>query len=641
MWTLPPLQKAAVMLAGSGCRRLFVMVLLAAGSATGNVESITGGGHEERPAWWPYDPVVYPKMTTYQKRNLYAISLMERVAPVEQRIEGNVSYIVFDEASGAGGELEPLWRTRVMTDRWTEQGGYLFNPKDSIHEYLGLRTSSGKQTSLLSKRVATVRILGGWMRADDGPHQDVVERGAQGELVYKWDRLFARLAPIIDNGLEPLVVLDNVPFAFVPEGERNKTYGQNRAPEDFEEYGRFIADLCRALVDKYGYERVNRWWFRFGTEMDNENHWESGAPDSLEKYLKMYDHGTAGLRSVLPDAPVGPCNFNSPFAGRLERLVPAEKVFRHLATGVNFATGETGSPVDFISISCYGVYWMGRPYEHPAIPRAGYNPSTLRLAAHLMRSWRNIHPRFADLPISVQEHGMLVNKAAENTSEPGAFGGAWTAMQYMIALEEGVAELFHWQDFDIISGPTAEGPARRDVIPTSQLWVKHNMERWLGNSWIPAKVYNASHSDYLQAMAYKANGVTAFLFAGYNPEPSSVHTGTYQLRIPKSLLPAHAGPWELRFSNLTLDNSPHDRMLSDLQGAGLAQTQGVNIINRMAETPGRQFIGRNREFYRDMYAALFDYQEFPGELKARDGYYVIDLEIPVPFTFILEIRPKQ
>jgi len=128
MWTLPPLQKAAVMLAGSGCRRLFVMVLLAAGSATGNVESITGGGHEERPAWWPYDPVVYPKMTTYQKRNLYAISLMERVAPVEQRIEGNVSYIVFDEASGAGGELEPLWRTRVMTDRWTEQGGYLFDP---------------------------------------------------------------------------------------------------------------------------------------------------------------------------------------------------------------------------------------------------------------------------------------------------------------------------------------------------------------------------------------------------------------------------------------------------------------------------------------------------------------------------------
>jgi hypothetical protein len=97
----------------------------------------------------------------------------------------------------------------------------------------------------------------------------------------------------------------------------------------------------------------------------------------------------------------------------------------------------------------------------------------------------------------------------------------------------------------------------------------------------------------------------------------------------------------LRFSNLTLGNSPHDRMLLDLQGAGLAQTQGVNTINRMAETPGRQFIGRNREFYRKMHTALFNYQEFPGELKTRDGYYVIDLEIPVPFTFILEIRPKQ
>lgn len=585
---------------------------------------------EQRPAWWPQDPVEYPELTTYQKRSLHAIALMNRIAPVEKRVEGSASRVLVGEPEAASDVLRPFWRTRVMTDRWLEKGGYFFRGDHEIHCFLDMQPGADEKTSLLSDSVATVRLLGGWARKDDGPHQDVVERAADGSLEYHWDRLYARLDPIVENNLEPFVVLDNVPFAFVSGEKETRSYGQHRAPENFEEYGRFIADLCRALVDRYGFEAANRWSYRFGTEMDNENHWEGGAEDSLVKYLKMYDHGTAGLRSVLPDAPVGPCNFNSPFAGRLERLVPAEEVFRHLVAGRNHATGEIGAPVDFIGISVYGTYWTGRPFEHPDVPGAGYNPSTLRLAAHQMKSWRAIHPRLKDLPIMVMEHGLLANKAAERGLEPGAFEGAWTAMQYMIALEEGIAEIFHWQDFDVLAGPTAEGRFRRDLIPTGSLWVKHNLERLVGSRWAPAEIENATHSDYLHATAFLEDERTTVLFSAYNRERSLQATESFQIRIPRESMPAGPGEYRLSFSSLTRENSPHDRMDADLEREGLAMAEG-----------GREWIARNRDTYLRMFESLFAFEDHPETLEEREDHFLLELDLPVPFTFILEILPAE
>lgn len=607
-----------------------IVILLGLASAPPTDAGASGSdAGRHRPDWWPYDPDEYPELTTYQKRSLHSIALMNRIAPVRQRVDGNTSQIQVGSPELASGPLRPIWRTRVMTDRWLEKGGYLFSGENDIHRLLGMTPGPGEKTSLLSDRVATVRILGGWARDEDGPHQDVVERAADGSLEYHWDRLYARLDPIVENDIEPFVVLDNVPFAFVSDDGELKSYGQHRAPEDFEEYGQFIADLCHALVARYGFEAANRWHYRFGTEMDNENHWEGGAEDSLGKYLKMYDHGTAGLRSVLPDAPVGPCNFNSPFAGRLERLVPPEKVFRHLTTGRNHATGEIGAPVDFIGISVYGVYWMGRPFEHPEVPGAGYDPSTLRLAAHMMKSWRNIHPRLKNLPIMVMEHGMLGNKAAERGREPGAFGGAWTAMQYMIALEEGISEIFHWQDFDVISGPTSEGEFRRDYIPTSSLWVKSNLERLVGSRWVPVTIGNATHSDYLHALAFLDEDKTTLLLSGYNRERSLNGTARFRVRIPRESLPASAGDYRLKSSTLTRQNSPHERMAADLKREELAETDD-----------GRVWIAKNRDTYLRMYESLFSFQQYPGSLEEQEDDYALTLELPVPFTFILEIHPE-
>ena len=214
-------------------------------------------------------------------------------------------------------------------------------------------------------------------------------------------------------------------------------------------------------------------------------------------------------------------------------------------------------------------------------------------------------------------------------------------MQYMIALEEGIDEIFHWQDFDVLTGPTPEGPARRENIPTSMLWVKYIFEKLNGKDWIPARIFNASHSDYLHAMAFHSDEALSVLFSGYNPERTVRGTSSSQIRIPKDIMPQGADGYRLRFTNLIKDNSPFDRMHADLKKNGLALTEGVNQLNRMASPEGRAWLGRNRNVYKQMLEQIFHFHDYPGELVEHSDYYSLNINIPVPFTFLIEITPAK
>jgi hypothetical protein len=125
------------------------------------------------------------------------------------------------------------------------------------------------RTEPLTDTVTTVRILGGWgpsrpcreelpipgcvstpaqrgccTNNATGARQpccspvqwsDIAYREAGGRLGYRWDVLWARLDPLVNNSIRTVFVLDNVDYVFVRDASIGK-YGQSLAPDDLTEY---------------------------------------------------------------------------------------------------------------------------------------------------------------------------------------------------------------------------------------------------------------------------------------------------------------------------------------------------------------------------------------------------------------------
>ena len=81
------------------------------------------------------------------------------------------------------------------------------------------------------------------------------------------------------------------------------------------------------------------------------------------------------------------------------------------------ATGEVGSPVDFLAMSNYGCYG-GSPTD-----KLGYQPSGTAASGVLLSGFRaQMGAGFEKISLELHEFGALVNRHWRTSGEPGAFG---------------------------------------------------------------------------------------------------------------------------------------------------------------------------------------------------------------------------
>ena len=100
---------------------------------------------------------------------------------------------------------------------------------------------------------------------------EVVRRSSDGKtLLYNWTRIDSTLDGYVAAKTERfLIVLDNIPFAFVkPENRFYLSYGLGSAPDDPQEFAIFVGKFAEHLVGRYGLKTVSKWRFRLGTECD-------------------------------------------------------------------------------------------------------------------------------------------------------------------------------------------------------------------------------------------------------------------------------------------------------------------------------------------------------------------------------------
>jgi xylan 1,4-beta-xylosidase len=180
---------------------------------------------------------------------------------------------------------------------------------------------------------------------------------AQGRPVYDWrivDRIFDTYR---DRGLKPYAQIGFMPQALSVKPEPyqhewrpglpyNKVYtGWAHPPKDYAKWGELAHQWVKHNVERYGRAEVEKWYWEVWNE-PNIAYWQ-GTP---QEFHKLHDYAIDGVRRALPTARVGGPDTAGGAGGTFLR-----DFLEHCLRGTNYATGKTGTPIDFIAFHAKGA----------------------------------------------------------------------------------------------------------------------------------------------------------------------------------------------------------------------------------------------------------------------------------------------
>jgi xylan 1,4-beta-xylosidase len=120
--------------------------------------------------------------------------------------------------------------------------------------------------------------------------------------------------------------------------------GWSWPPKSYEKWGELVYQWTKHNVDRYGRAEVERWYFEVWNEANFPTYWQ-GTP---EEFYKLHDFAIAGVRRALPNARVGGPDVAGPGGTFMDGFL------KHVSSGTNYATGEVGTPTDFLAFHAKG-----------------------------------------------------------------------------------------------------------------------------------------------------------------------------------------------------------------------------------------------------------------------------------------------
>ena len=579
--------------------------------------------------------LVTPAEAAEMKRRIPR-DLVRMLRPKVARSEDGVSCFSLDAESRQLGRITDFWITTPVPDAWQEHNGaWLHELPDVLKNAPRFRGKAPADKLIpLFRGVSTVRLLGGWPKNPNfvfGPIDsscDLVYRKKDGAIGYRWARLRKRLDDFVAADLDMLIVLDNVPYCFVKNARETK-YGQVMGPDDPREYGTFIHDLCRELVRAYGRRTVEKWRFRIGTEPDLPGHWM----DSNEAYCIMYDHVAHAIRSVLPKAPVGPGNF----VLSMEPEMKAVPIMKHFASGTNHATGQKGSPVDFLSISCYHVPRARRSYD----AMFQHTPDRVRAAAYKLKQLRSLSPRFKDIPIEIHEFGLLTSELYRDrkifASNKGIRQAAWYLQAHWTALDEGFSRVFSW-------GLADKSLGKKRMIPHGAGWLNAMYELGSGGDWhLLGTTLGTHNGSEARAMASVQRRSAVIFMSVYNLMRNYDAEEKLRFEIGLDRLP-FALPREPRIEEYCQDmeNGVIETIHGELKAKKLIQSGkdvGECFEPRFYATKeGRAYLRQRYPEYEKIVRKSFEPVPFRGSTRVETNTLVLERTVKTPSVLVLVVN---
>jgi xylan 1,4-beta-xylosidase len=171
-----------------------------------------------------------------------------------------------------------------------------------------------------------------------------------GTPTYDWTLVDGILDAGLRHGVKPLVEIGFMPEAlsanpadYHHRWPANLFTGWTYPPKDYGKWEELVYRWAKHCVEKYGASEVQSWWWETWNE-PNIGYF-SGTP---EEFQRLNDHAMAAVRRALPTARVG----GPHTAGDGGEFM--EQFLEHALHGTNYATGERGTPLDYLAFHAKG-----------------------------------------------------------------------------------------------------------------------------------------------------------------------------------------------------------------------------------------------------------------------------------------------
>ena len=188
---------------------------------------------------------------------------------------------------------------------------------------------------------------------------NVYTEDAEGKPVYSWtiiDRIFdtyhaAGITPLVELGFMP-EALSTHPQPYRHEFPNIKVgdiyTGWAYPPKDYKKWSELVFQFTKHLRERYGDAEVKTWLWEVWNEPDI-GYWK-GTP---EEYFQLYDYSVDAVLRAFPDAKIGGPDSTGPGSERAVNFL--RSFLDHCAHQKNYATGKTGTRIDFISFHPKGA----------------------------------------------------------------------------------------------------------------------------------------------------------------------------------------------------------------------------------------------------------------------------------------------
>ena len=250
------------------------------------------------------------------------------------------------DASSSRGPLKPIWRFFGA-----DEPNYAYMPhgRQLIADQGRLRPGQVffRAHNLLTTGDGTPALKWGSTNA--------YTEDAHGNPVYDWTILDRIFDTYLQHGVKPYVQIGFMPkalsttpepyqHAWTPEAKYDEIYtGWAYPPKDYRKWGNLAYEWTKHAVERYGRAEVEQWYWQTWNEA-NIGYWR-GTP---EEFRKLHDFAIDGVRRALPTAKVGGPD-TAGHGGQWMR-----DFLEHQLRGRNFATGQIGTPLDFVAFHAKG-----------------------------------------------------------------------------------------------------------------------------------------------------------------------------------------------------------------------------------------------------------------------------------------------
>ncbi len=250
------------------------------------------------------------------------------------------------DAQSEKGDLEPIWRFFGA-----DEPNYAYMPhgKKLIGELGKLKPQQ------VYFRAHNLLCTGDGTPALKWGSTNAYTEDAQGNAVYDWTILDRIFDTYLQRGVRPYAQIGFMPQALSSKPDpyqhkwrvgapyREIYTGWAYPPQDYDKWAELVYQWVTHCKERYGAEEVARWYWETWNE-PNIAYWQ-GSP---AEFHKLHDYAIDAVRRALPNARVGgPDTAGS--GGKFMR-----DFLEHCLRGKNYATGQQGTPIDFIAFHAKG-----------------------------------------------------------------------------------------------------------------------------------------------------------------------------------------------------------------------------------------------------------------------------------------------